>query len=61
MDIFHIFQMVGATRGTPEGFRPDQTVESSVMDFRLDTLHQADALLILSLFPCHKRLSSPRF
>jgi hypothetical protein len=25
MDIFHVFQMVGATRGTPEGFRPDQT------------------------------------
>jgi hypothetical protein len=24
MDIFHVFQMVGATRGTPEGFRPDQ-------------------------------------
>jgi hypothetical protein len=24
MDIFHAFQMVGATRGTPEGFRPDQ-------------------------------------
>jgi hypothetical protein len=24
MNIFHDFQMVGATRGTPEGFRPDQ-------------------------------------
>jgi hypothetical protein len=24
MDIFHVFQMVGAMRGTPEGFRPDQ-------------------------------------
>jgi hypothetical protein len=24
MDNFHVFQMVGATRGTPEGFRPDQ-------------------------------------
>jgi hypothetical protein len=24
MDIFHVFQMVGATRGTAEGFRPDQ-------------------------------------
>jgi hypothetical protein len=24
MDIFHVFQMVGATRGTLEGFRPDQ-------------------------------------
>jgi hypothetical protein len=24
MDIFHGFQMVGAMRGTPEGFRPDQ-------------------------------------
>jgi hypothetical protein len=24
MDIFHVFQMVGATHGTPKGFRPDQ-------------------------------------
>jgi hypothetical protein len=24
MDTFHVFQMVGAMRGTPEGFRPDQ-------------------------------------
>jgi hypothetical protein len=24
MDIFHVFQMVGVTHGTPEGFRPDQ-------------------------------------
>jgi hypothetical protein len=24
MDTFHVFQMVGTTRGTPEGFRPDQ-------------------------------------
>jgi hypothetical protein len=24
MDTFHFFQMVGALRGTPEGFRPDQ-------------------------------------
>jgi hypothetical protein len=24
MDIFHVFQMVGTTCGTPEGFRPDQ-------------------------------------
>jgi hypothetical protein len=24
MDMFHVFQMVGATRGTPEGFRLDQ-------------------------------------
>jgi hypothetical protein len=24
MDIFHVFQMVRTTRGTPEGFRPDQ-------------------------------------
>jgi hypothetical protein len=28
MDIFHVFQMVGATRGTPEGFRPDQASSS---------------------------------
>jgi hypothetical protein len=24
MDIFHVFQMVGATHVIPEGFRPDQ-------------------------------------
>jgi hypothetical protein len=28
MDIFHVFQMVGATHGTPEGFRPDQASDS---------------------------------
>jgi hypothetical protein len=28
MDIFYIFQKVGATRGTPEGFKPDQASDS---------------------------------
>jgi hypothetical protein len=28
MDIFHVFQMVGTTCGTPEGFRPDQASDS---------------------------------
>jgi hypothetical protein len=28
MDIFHVFQMVGAMPGTPEGFRPDQACGS---------------------------------
>jgi hypothetical protein len=53
MDIFHVFQMVGATRGTPEGFRPDQA--SGSVTFRylgINTLNSSIKCACLILYIC---------